>query len=202
MARRRLIDLWIDPMPRALPGSPPRRAVLGATLALAALLPACGGGGSSPSTPTPSPTPTPCTQSVVLQGGDSGLGSFIAVYMPFTTTTTGRLDVTVDWTFPSTPLAVYLTRGTCTIDQLNARTCDFLVRSEASTAPKPRKQSASNVAAGSFDLIIGNAGTQNEAVSAQVVLSSASCPAVSAGGPIASGTAELEGARWKSRLSP
>lgn len=84
--------------------------------------------------------------------------------------------MTVDWTFASSRIAVYVARGSCSLDQLNARTCDFVLRSEAATTPKPRRSSASNVAAGSFDLIIGNAGTQNEAVSAQVVVSSANCP--------------------------
>ena len=176
-----------------------KRAVLSSSLVLAALLPACGGGGSSsPTTTTPTTTQPPCTQSVVLQSGSTGLGSFIVDYLPFATTTTGRFDVTVDWTFPSSPIAVWVARGTCSIDQLNARTCDFVVRSEATTTPKPRRLTASNVAAGSFDLIVGNAGNQDEAVSAQVVLSSANCP-IFAAGPGASRTSEIEGAHWMAR---
>jgi hypothetical protein len=176
-----------------------KRAILSASLVLAALLPACGGGGSSsPTTTTPTTTQPPCAQSVVLQGGSTGLGSFIVDYLPFATTTTGRFDVAVDWTFPSTPIAVYVVRGSCSIDELNARTCDFVVRSEASTTPKPRRLSASNVAAGSFDLIVGNAGDQDEAVSAQVVLSSAGCPTVAAG-PGALRTSEIESAHWSAR---
>ena len=178
-----------------------RRVVLAAPLVLAALLPACGGG-SSPTTTTPTTTQPPCTQSVVLQSGYEGLGSYIVVTLPSTTTTTGRLDVTVDWTSASSPIAVYLVRGSCSIDQLNARTCDFVLRSEPSTTPKPHRLSASNIAAGSFEFIIGNAGNQDESVTAQVVVSSATCPAITAVGPGVSRTSEIEGAYWKSRLSP
>ena len=176
-----------------------RRAVLCAALALAALLPACGSD-SSPTTTTPTTTQPPCTQTVVLQQSVTGLGSFIVVYLPLTTATTGRLDVTLDWTFASTPIAMYLVRGACSIDELNARTCDFVMRLEATATPKPHRLSASNVAAGRFDLIIGNAGDEEEAVSAQVVVSSASCPAFAGVGPGASGTPEVDRARWRSRL--
>lgn len=177
------------------------RAILRALAgSLACSLAGCGGSsGPTPVTTTTTTLP-PCTQSVVLQRSVTGLGSFFVVRLPFTTTTTGRLDVTVDWTFASSRVAVYVVRGSCSIDQLNARTCDFVLRSEASTTPKPQRLSASNVAAGSYDLFVGNAGTQDEAVSAQVVVSSASCPPIAAVGPGASRTPEIEGAYWKSGL--
>jgi hypothetical protein len=119
---------------------------------------------------------------VVLQESVSGLGSFAVVSLPFTTASAGRLDTTVDWTLPDSSIAVYLVRGECTLDQLNARTCDFVNRMEASPFPKPHVLSADNVAAGTYELIVGNAGSEDESVSAQVVLSSATCPAVAAAG--------------------
>jgi hypothetical protein len=139
---------------------------------------------SNPTGPGCAPPPTtlpPCTQTVIDQSGATGLGSFQVAYRPFTTTSTGRLDVTVDWTFPASPIAVYLVRGDCSIAALNQRTCDFVLRSEATTTPKPRKLSAGGVAAGSYQLLVGNAGSQNEATSAQVVQSSATCPPFSIG---------------------
>jgi len=120
----------------------------------------------------------------------SGLGSFVVVTAPFTAGTAGRLDVFVDWTFATTPIAVYVVRGTCSLEQLNARTCDFVLRSEAATTPKPRKLSAPNVAAGNYLLIVGNAGTQDEASSAVIQVSSASCPAFAAAGTVAQSAGE------------
>jgi hypothetical protein len=151
-----------------------------AGLLLALLLPACGGS-SSPTTPaTPAPTPTPCTQSILLQVAGAvsqrSLGR-----RAFSATTAGRLDVTVDWTFPASPIGVYVvTAGGCPIDQFNARTCTFLAISE--TATKPRKLSVANVAAGNYELLVGNFATQDESISGQVVLSSSTCPAFASAG--------------------
>lgn len=156
-------------------------------------LAACGGD-SSPAAPTTAvvatPTPVPCTQATALQGAVSGLGSFVIVTAPFTAGTAGRLDVVVDWTFAASPIAVYVVRGACSLEQLNARTCDFVLRSEASTTPKPRKLSASNVTAGNYQLIVGNAGSQEEAASALVQVSSATCPSITSARAAGQGAAE------------
>ncbi len=75
-------------------------------------------------------------------------------------------------------------QGACNLQQFNARSCNFLLRSD--TGPKPRRVSAPNVAAGSYSLLIGNFGSQNESVSTQVVLSSSTCP------PLAAATAQSQ----------
>ncbi len=175
-----------------------------ATLVLIAALGGCNGddGPNCSQNPAaagcePPPTTQPaCTQAVALQSTVPGLPTFNVAYVPVTTATTGRLDVTVDWTFPATPFAVYFVRGTCTIDQLNARTCDFILRSEAATTPKPRRLSASNIAAGGYQIIVGNAGTQTESSSIQVVVSSSSCPAIISTGVGASRVPEVAG-EWQ-----
>jgi hypothetical protein len=146
-----------------------------AGLLLAGLLPACGGS----NTPTPLPTPTPCSQTPVLQVNGAvprrGLGR-----VAFPVTSSGRLDITVDWTFATTPIGVYVvTAGSCPIETFNAGTCTFLVRSE--TTAKPRKASA-NASAGNYELLVANFSDQDESVSGQVVLSSSTCPAFAAGG--------------------
>jgi hypothetical protein len=92
----------------------------------------------------------------------------------FTTNTSGRVDVTLDWTFPSSPMGVYVAQGSCDLDQFNARSCNFLIRSEPG-GPKPRKVSASGVSPGAYSLLIGNFADVQESVSAQVFLSSGSC---------------------------
>jgi hypothetical protein len=105
---------------------------------------------------------------------------------PFSTSTPGHLDVTVDWTFPASPIGVYIVQGACNLEQFNARTCNFLLRSES--GPKPRRASTSNVAAGSYTLLIANFASQQESVAVQLVLSSSSCPPLAAAAA-ASGTA-------------
>jgi hypothetical protein len=103
--------------------------------------------------------------------------------VPFSVNTAGRLDVTVDWTFPASPIGVYVvTAGSCSLDQFNAQTCSFLTRSETTT--KPRKVSVA-IAAGNYELLLANAG-QDESLSVQVVLSSTSCPAFATAGSVTS----------------
>jgi hypothetical protein len=109
----------------------------------------------------------------VFQGGTAFPPSTLDLES-FSTSTTGRLDVTLDWTLPASPFGVYVVQGACNLQQFNARTCNFILRSDS--GPKPRKVSASNVAAGSYSLLIANFSSQNESVSTQVVLSSSTCP--------------------------
>jgi hypothetical protein len=92
--------------------------------------------------------------------------------------------VTVDWTFAASPIGVYVvTAGSCSLSQFNAQTCTFLARSETTT--KPRKISVANLAAGNYELLLANAG-QDESLSVQLVLSSATCPAFATTGPAVS----------------
>ena len=146
-----------------------------AGLLMAILLPGCGS--STPTAvPTPAPTPTPCTQTNVLQVNGSVPANNLARAPAFSVSTAGRLDITVDWTFAASPIGIYLvTAGGCSIDQFNAQGCTFLARSEITT--KPRKFSVPNTAAGNYELLVANFGTQDESISGQVILSSSTCPA-------------------------
>jgi hypothetical protein len=156
-----------------------------AGLLMAFLLPGCGGS-STPTTPaTPAPTPTPCTQTNVLQVDGSVLARNLGRAPAFSVSTAGRLDITVDWTFPASPIGVYLVAaGACSIDQFNAQTCTFLARSETTT--KPRKISVANTSPGNYELLVANFGTQDESISGQVILSSSTCPAFASAGREAS----------------
>ena len=159
-----------------------------------ALLTHCGGSSSPPTTPTTPTTPTPappCTQTSVFGPASGSIPSKVVVVESFTTNAAGRVDVLVDWTFNASPIGVYVVQGSCNLDQFNARTCNFLLRSEPPGA-KPRKVSASNVAPGTYGLLIANFAEVEESVSTQVVLSSASCPAQAA---TASSGAALDQAR-------
>ena len=140
--------------------------------ALVMVLPSCGGSSSSTPTPMPTPTPTPAPVSTVIeQGSESGVEALLLLFVPFTTNATGTLDVTVDWTFASNDLDIFLARGTapCSLEDFNAGRCPWVASSESFTA-KPERMSASNAAAGAYTLYIANFGLTEESISWQVVL--------------------------------
>jgi hypothetical protein len=156
---------------------------------LVAAFAGCGGGTTNPD-PGPVPTPTSvatCTQTVV----DSGNGSTSArtfYYKDFSFPDSARLDLTVDWTLPASPIGVYLvSANTCnSAEEFNARSCSFLLRSEPSSV-KPRKLSLANAAAGNYRWIIANFNSDTESVSYQVVMSKgAACAPLATAPPAAS----------------
>lgn len=144
---------------------------------------ACGGGSSSPSSPTPVAvaTPTPCAQTVQFQGsGDMPAGTLMS--LPLTVPSSGRLDVTADWTLTSNSVGLYVAQGACSLAQFNARTCTFVIRLEPGA--KPLKGSGSVTAGVVYGVLLSNFGTRDDSGTLQVVLSTGSCAA--AGGPTGS----------------
>ena len=137
----------------------------------------CGGSSSSsPSTPTAVATPAPCVQSTLFQGqGEIPPSTLLS--LDVAVPTAGRLDLLADWTFATNNVGLYLVQGTCTLAQFNARTCNFLGRFE--TTVKPKRGSV-NVTPGTFTVLLANFGSQQDAGVVQVILSSATCPAVAA----------------------
>jgi hypothetical protein len=100
------------------------------------------------------------------------------VYWDFSIPQSGRLDTTLDWTYAPTRMGFYLVpANTCTLQEFNNRSCNFLVRSEP-PGVKPRKTSTPNFTAGNYRWIIGNFDdTVAEAYSLQIFISTATCPA-------------------------
>jgi hypothetical protein len=141
--------------------------------------------GTPPNCSTPTPTPPPCTQTAVLT--DSGtVRSLVLIFEDFPVTESGRLDMTLDWTNPSSPMGLYLVpAGTCTLDEFNQRACNFLVRSEPSPT-KPRRVSAANLPAGNYRYLVANFSSADESAALQIVLSKGTCPAISSLPPTAS----------------
>ncbi|MBK5256752.1 MAG: hypothetical protein JJE39_12025 [Vicinamibacteria bacterium] len=138
------------------------------------------GDSSSPSAPTPVaavPTPTPCAQSVVFQGsGEMPAGTLLN--FPVTVSAPARLDVQADWTFTTNPVGLFMIQGACSLEQFNARSCNFLLRIEPGA--KPLKGSAMTPA-GSFTVFVANFGTRSDSGTLQVVQSVGACaPATSA----------------------
>jgi hypothetical protein len=106
----------------------------------------------------------------VLQDGGP-VESRTLYYHDFSVPDSGRFDMTVDWTVPASPIGVYLVpANTCTLDEFNKRSCNFIVRSEPSTQ-KPRKISTPNFAAGNYRWLMGTFGETSESLSYQFVLS-------------------------------
>jgi hypothetical protein len=95
----------------------------------------------------------------------------------FDTSAAGSLDATVDWTFASNLLLMYITQGTCTVDQFAedvcpddpACGCRFAVRAE-NPFMKPRVLTHPNATPGPYTLIVWNLGPEDESISFQVGL--------------------------------
>ncbi len=146
--------------------------------ALVAGLPGCGGSSSPTAPPVTTPTPVPCTQTKVY--GDVGFTpARTLIFDNFAVPNNGRLDITLDWTLATSPIGFYLVPVlTClTVEEFNARTCNFLVRSEPSAA-KPKKISLPNFSAGNYTWIVANYSEDIEAANLLINLSTSTCPAL------------------------
>ena len=171
-----------------------------AVAAVAASLGACGGPGTCPAGQTGTPpncmaivcpagqTGTPpncvpiCTQTVVESGSEAAKARTL-YFFDFSVPDSGRLDVTMDWTNPASRVGIYLVpANTCTLAEFNARSCNFLVRSEPSSV-KPRKVSVANFNAGNYRWLLGNFGDTDESISYQFVLSKGSCAPLAGAAP-------------------
>jgi hypothetical protein len=145
------------------------RHIAGATL-LAALtvgLPGCGGGGGGSST---SSTPVPQRRQIA-SFNFTAAELFDLARGEFTTSATGTLEATCDWTFATNDIDIGIYRGSCSFDQLVNQQCNLLVESVSTTA-KPERVSASNVAAGTYTLIVLSIGNTAESGVCQVYLTS------------------------------
>ena len=104
-------------------------------------------------TPGPTPTPTPGGTSVIAEGSFS-LGWLDEHIVPFTTTATGTISITVDWTFATNDVDFGLARGICSVAQIDDNQCPILAI--AGGREKPETLSVSNLTAGPYTLYIVN----------------------------------------------
>jgi hypothetical protein len=133
--------------------------------ALLLMLPGCGGGGSASNLPT-MPTPRTPVRTVLFETTFSDLDpaatSGLSLFVSFPTSVAGDLDITVDWTFATNDMDLYLYRGAnCTPRKLNPTDCLFVA--QAITLRKPEVLTLANAVAGSYVLEISNRGTTLEA---------------------------------------
>jgi hypothetical protein len=136
------------------------------------------GGATCPSTPPPTTLPAQVTR-VVAQGSAPMRSKFVAPVV-FTTTAAGSVGITVDWTFATNDVDIFLARGSepCTLQTFNDRSCGFIA-TEESFSMKPEKLTVPNLAAGTYSLYIANFGDTDESVAWQFTLTSTSASSAS-----------------------
>lgn len=144
--------------------------------ALAIALAACDG--DDPARPpivivTPAPV-----HAILAQTSFSGYQSGTWVSLELLLSQEGVLDITVDWTFPSTWMYVYVGSVNCSFAQLSNGTCPFLIRSETKE-PKPRVLYSLTLRPGTYYLMLynvprdpatGNGSDNTESVAIQLGL--------------------------------
>jgi hypothetical protein len=145
-------------------------------------------------------TPAPPQRLVYAQTSFENFQSDVWVSIELNLSARGVLDVTVDWTFPTTWMYVYMGRTNCSYAELSGRTCPFFLASE-SKDPKPRVLLTEPLEPGTYYLVLYNVPTDRrtgvgsdntEAVSLQVGLT----PQAAATAPgIAFGRTQLIGGR-------
>ena len=139
------------------------------------LLPGCKGNVGGPTNAAPPVTTPVCQQTTVLERA-SALAANGYVYQTFSTSQPGRMDITVDWTFPASPIRLYLVEEACTIDHLlGGGGCAALTFSESGAKPRRASHFAG---AGRYALIVINAGGEDESISMHVTLNSTGCPTI------------------------
>src|SRR2546426_1452002 len=119
------------------------------------LLVSCGGGGSgSPASPTPAPVPRLLQQGGFTLNAPQGDGAFFAL-TTVTDPAAGRWEATVNWTFETNTVWMWVANGVCTTEQFSkpecpfqaSCACQFTIRSETAT-PKPRVLTIPNAPGG------------------------------------------------------
>jgi hypothetical protein len=146
-------------------------------LALALGLPACGGGGGGGTTGANPPPPQRVRTSFgsgsfqlgsLSEAQSSGLNKDFFV-VPFSTNVAGDVEAVVDWTFNANDVDIGIMRGDCTVNGVLAGRCSTVVESLSVTA-KPERVTATNLAAGSYTLLIVNEGPGRESGTYQMFI--------------------------------
>ncbi len=120
--------------------------------ALLVALAGCGDDSARPPVVVVTPEPV---RGVIAQTSFSGFqsGVWIAIEVPLSQR--GVLDITVDWTSPSTWMYVYFGRTNCSYAQLVDQSCPFIL-SSATQNPKPRVLYTETLEPGTYYLFLYN----------------------------------------------
>ena len=157
--------------------NPSRGGMWMATLALAAVLPACGGGGGGSNNPTPVTQPPAPVRTLIGTSSFTVLGVDDANRAGFERdeavaalqiNQAGTLEIIADWTFASNDVDIHLYSGNCTFQILTTSGCTRIARAD-SISNKPERLTF-NATAGSYSVGIANFGRTNESGNFQVFL--------------------------------
>jgi hypothetical protein len=123
-----------------------------ATGALLVALAACGGDSARPPVVVVTPAPV---RGVIAETSFSGFETDVWISIELILSQRGVLDITVDWTSPSTWMQVFLGRTNCTYAQLSGHTCPFIL-SSPTQSPKPRVLYSETLEPGAYYLVLYN----------------------------------------------
>jgi hypothetical protein len=150
-----------------------RRALaLSTLLALAAVLAACS---DSPAPTSPPPvtsvtttTTTTLPPATVIVQGTTLIPARQVFFTDVTTTSTGRITVTIDYGSSANQMLMWLTDRKCSFTMFDRDDCDYLVKSLEGS--KPRVMTSPSVGPGTYTLFVANDGPGDDQVSYKVTL--------------------------------
>jgi hypothetical protein len=141
------------------------------SLALAAVLPACGSGDAGTTPATPERTRIAAgtfnvvgTEEAAQNGLVVDIGSG-----PIGVPNSGTVEIVADWTSPSNNIDIYFFLGSCVSAQAVRGDCTIANRS-SSTTTKPERLTIFGVPAGNYSVGFANLGLTNETGSFEVFL--------------------------------
>lgn len=146
-----------------------------AALTLVAVLPGCGGdSGNTPIVPTPTPVPQPTT-TVIFQSAFPPLGAFDAAAGDFSIPNAGSVRVTMDWTFASNDMDIFVFSGTTCADfetffRTGAAPGCTLLGQDIDPVRKPAVVQFTAAAAQNARILVLNLGPTNESGVVQITL--------------------------------
>ncbi len=163
---------------------PRSRTALVAALALAAVLPGCGGGDDTPTMPAVTQPPA-LVRTLLAQGnfnlvglGEAARQGFQVDYVrhEFTTSGTGVVEVNADWTFANSQMGIVVGRGSCSFAQIDAalagNTTACPEAGGALATSKPARVNIGVLPQNTYTLVILNPNDHSESGNYQVYQSS------------------------------
>ncbi len=123
-------------------------------MALVSTFTGCNSSDTSPY-PLVEVTPASTVRGLYASGSHQDFRTGDYLMYPIDLTTSGVLDILVDWTFKSSWIYVYFGDTRCSYDELSNHTCRFLISSET-VQPKPRLLTTQKLPVGQYYLVFYN----------------------------------------------